>query len=198
VNVVLIPNIHMETPHYTITRLRHDELNLSGAAEPSYKMAVMPEAEAIYQTAGSRSGAPGRRGQVDCPAKKNPPKRQPLRSRLLPGHKVVSAASVNLASAIADEVKVAASATAKSGVPHAVNHARPIARKAARRAQRSLPNPSASRDLPSHGRRLKPRHRELQRLRQQPSKQAARSSANRAAAAVVVVAAAKIASNQRL
>ncbi len=51
VNVVLIPNIHMETPHYTITRLRHDELNLSGAAEPSYKMAVMPEAEAVYQTA---------------------------------------------------------------------------------------------------------------------------------------------------
>ena len=43
VNVVLIPNIHLETPHYTITRLRHDELNLSGAAEPSYKMATMPE-----------------------------------------------------------------------------------------------------------------------------------------------------------
>ncbi|MBV5324286.1 MAG: hypothetical protein J0626_02900, partial [Rhodospirillaceae bacterium] len=51
VSVVLIPNIHMETPNYTITRLRHDELNLSGAAEPSYKMAVMPEAEVIYQTA---------------------------------------------------------------------------------------------------------------------------------------------------
>ncbi|AAZ97517.1 ribonuclease E and G [Thiobacillus denitrificans ATCC 25259] len=51
VNVVLIPNIHMETPHYTITRLRHDELNVAGAAEPSYKMALVPETEAIYQTA---------------------------------------------------------------------------------------------------------------------------------------------------
>ncbi len=51
VNVVLIPNIHMETPHYTITRLRHDELNQTGAAEPSYKMVTMPEAEAVYQTA---------------------------------------------------------------------------------------------------------------------------------------------------
>ncbi|MHB1084211.1 MAG: Rne/Rng family ribonuclease [Thiobacillus sp.] len=49
VNVVLIPNIHMETPHYTITRLRHDELNLRDAAEPSYKMATMPEAESGYE-----------------------------------------------------------------------------------------------------------------------------------------------------
>ncbi|MBW8329721.1 MAG: ribonuclease E/G, partial [Thiobacillus sp.] len=58
VNVVLIPNIHMETPHYTIARLRHDELNLSGAAEPSYKMATLPETEAIYQTA--QESAPAR------------------------------------------------------------------------------------------------------------------------------------------
>jgi ribonuclease E len=58
VNVVLIPNVHMETPHYTITRLRHDELNLSGAAEPSYKMATLPEVEAVYQTA--QEAAPAR------------------------------------------------------------------------------------------------------------------------------------------
>ncbi len=45
VNVVLIPNIHMETPHYTITRLRHDELNQRDAAEPSYKLATVPESE---------------------------------------------------------------------------------------------------------------------------------------------------------
>jgi hypothetical protein len=37
---------------------RHDELNLSGAAEPSYKMAVMPEAETVYQTA--QEAAPAR------------------------------------------------------------------------------------------------------------------------------------------
>ena len=58
VNVVLIPNIHMETPHYTITRLRHDELNQRDASEPSYKMATLPEAEAVYQTA--QSAAPAR------------------------------------------------------------------------------------------------------------------------------------------
>jgi ribonuclease E len=49
VNVVLIPNIHMETPHYTMTRLRHDELNQRDVAEPSYKMATMPEPESGYQ-----------------------------------------------------------------------------------------------------------------------------------------------------
>ncbi len=58
VNVVLIPNIHMETPHYTITRLRHDELNQNGAAQPSYKMAVVPETDTVYQTA--QEAAPAR------------------------------------------------------------------------------------------------------------------------------------------
>uniref|UniRef100_UPI0025F6ECEE ribonuclease E/G n=1 Tax=Thiobacillus sp. TaxID=924 RepID=UPI0025F6ECEE len=58
VNVVLIPNIHMETPHYTITRLRHDELNQRDASEPSYKMATLPETEAVYQTA--QAAAPAR------------------------------------------------------------------------------------------------------------------------------------------
>lgn len=46
VSVMLIPNIHLETPNYNIARLRHDELNRSDAAEPSYKMATMPESEA--------------------------------------------------------------------------------------------------------------------------------------------------------
>ncbi|MBZ0069022.1 MAG: Rne/Rng family ribonuclease, partial [Thiobacillus sp.] len=58
VNVVMIPNIHMETPHYTITRLRHDELNQRDASEPSYKMAVVPESESVYQTA--QAAAPAR------------------------------------------------------------------------------------------------------------------------------------------
>ena len=45
VSVMLIPNIHLETPNYSIARLRHDELNRSDAAEPSYKMATMPESD---------------------------------------------------------------------------------------------------------------------------------------------------------
>ncbi len=58
VNVVLIPNIHMETPNYTITRLRHDELNQRDGAEPSYRMMAVPETESTYQTA--QAAAPAR------------------------------------------------------------------------------------------------------------------------------------------
>ena len=43
VNVVLIPNPHLETPNYTVARLRHDELNQSNVAPPSYEMANAPE-----------------------------------------------------------------------------------------------------------------------------------------------------------
>ena len=80
VNVVLIPNIHMETPHYTITRLRHDELNLGGAAEPSYKMAVVPEPESIYQTA--QEAAPAR--QVAAVKSIAPPQPVPAARPVVP------------------------------------------------------------------------------------------------------------------
>jgi len=77
---VLIPNVHMETPHYTIARLRHDELNLSGAAEPSYKMATLPEVEAIYQTA--QEAAPAR--QVAAVKSIAPPQPMPAARPVVP------------------------------------------------------------------------------------------------------------------
>ena len=45
VDTVLIPNIHLETPHYTVTRLRHDDVSLGGVTQPSYKMVEMPGEE---------------------------------------------------------------------------------------------------------------------------------------------------------
>ena len=46
VNVVLIPNIHLETPNYTVTRLRHDELNQMEPLPASYRLVEQPtEAE---------------------------------------------------------------------------------------------------------------------------------------------------------
>ena len=42
VNVILIPNIHLETPNYTITRRRHDDLNQEGALPASYNMVDVP------------------------------------------------------------------------------------------------------------------------------------------------------------
>ncbi|GAA5787362.1 Rne/Rng family ribonuclease [Chitiniphilus shinanonensis] len=45
VAVVLIPNIHLETPNYTVTRLRHDDLNQIEEVLPSYKMMEVPPEE---------------------------------------------------------------------------------------------------------------------------------------------------------
>jgi len=42
VNCLLIPNIHLETPHYSLTRLRHDELNHNDITVPSYTLSEIP------------------------------------------------------------------------------------------------------------------------------------------------------------
>ena len=36
VNVLLVPNRHLETPNYSIERLRHDDLNQSEPLPPSF------------------------------------------------------------------------------------------------------------------------------------------------------------------
>ncbi|MCC6472858.1 MAG: Rne/Rng family ribonuclease [Burkholderiales bacterium] len=46
VNVVIIPNVHLEPHNYRIQRLRHDDLNQEGALPPSYNLVEAPtEAE---------------------------------------------------------------------------------------------------------------------------------------------------------
>src|SRR5512144_1402903 len=49
VNVVLVPNIHLETPNYTVTRLRHDDLNNSEPLPASYDMVEKPAEEDLAQ-----------------------------------------------------------------------------------------------------------------------------------------------------
>ncbi len=44
VTVVLIPNMYLETPNYTVKRLKHDELNQSEPLPTSYRMVERPEA----------------------------------------------------------------------------------------------------------------------------------------------------------
>ncbi|MBC8006520.1 MAG: Rne/Rng family ribonuclease [Prolixibacteraceae bacterium] len=51
VTVLLIPNVSLETPNYTVTRLRHDELNQNDIVLPSYKMADTPAEAAATSTA---------------------------------------------------------------------------------------------------------------------------------------------------
>ena len=45
VTILLIPNVHLETPAHTITRLRHDDLNNEDERAPSYKMVDQPSEE---------------------------------------------------------------------------------------------------------------------------------------------------------
>ena len=49
VNILLIPNVHLETPQHSIARLRHDEVNLEDLHQPSYKMVDVPSDEASKQ-----------------------------------------------------------------------------------------------------------------------------------------------------
>ena len=43
VHVMLIPNIHLETPNYAVLRIRHDEANQLELAEASYQLVELPE-----------------------------------------------------------------------------------------------------------------------------------------------------------
>ena len=59
VNVVLIPNIHLETPNYTVTRLRHDELNQMEPLPASYRLVEQPS-EAEKPTEAAAESKPQR------------------------------------------------------------------------------------------------------------------------------------------
>ncbi|MGF6147002.1 Ribonuclease G [Kingella potus] len=51
VNVLLIPNIHLENPHYEISRIRTDDIE--EAAAPSYKQVAVPETDDTAKPFGS-------------------------------------------------------------------------------------------------------------------------------------------------
>jgi len=76
VSVVLIPNMHLETPNYTVTRLRHDELNQTGPLPASYQMVEVPT-EAEEQV----PGVPGEKPQRPEAAVKGVTPEQPIAPR---------------------------------------------------------------------------------------------------------------------
>jgi ribonuclease E len=76
VSVVLIPNMHLETPNYTVTRLRHDELNQTGPLPASYQMVEAPS-EADEQV----PGVPGEKPQRPEAAVKGVTPEQPIAPR---------------------------------------------------------------------------------------------------------------------
>jgi ribonuclease E len=80
VNILLIPNIHLETPHYTVNRLRHDELNEMDHVPASFEMVTEPdeekEAAAAAEPAKPRQEAAVKAIVPDQPAP-NVPERLP-------------------------------------------------------------------------------------------------------------------------
>lgn len=58
VNVVLIPNIHLENPHYEINRIRIDDVEEDG--EPSYKRVAKPEEDESAKPFGSEKAKAAR------------------------------------------------------------------------------------------------------------------------------------------
>ncbi len=58
VTILLIPNVNLETPAHTITRLRHDDLNNDDLREPSYKMVDQPIEESAKLASQQESGKP--------------------------------------------------------------------------------------------------------------------------------------------
>ncbi len=56
VNLVLIPNVHLETPQHTIVRLRHDQLNLEDVTLPSYEMVDRPTEESYTPPSAQTEG----------------------------------------------------------------------------------------------------------------------------------------------
>ena len=50
VNIVLVPNPHLETPHYKVQRLKHDELNQMEHVPTSYELVEPASAEDVART----------------------------------------------------------------------------------------------------------------------------------------------------
>jgi ribonuclease E len=64
VSILLIPNIHYETPQHTITRLRHDDLNQEDMQQPSYRMVEIPSDEEKLPSAQAEAKQPRQQAAI--------------------------------------------------------------------------------------------------------------------------------------
>jgi ribonuclease E len=58
VSVMLIPNVRLETPNYTVTRMRHDDLNKTEPLPASYNLVAAPEEEQKSEAKPAEAAAP--------------------------------------------------------------------------------------------------------------------------------------------
>jgi ribonuclease E len=64
VSLLLIPNVRLETPNYTVTRLRHDDLNKTEPLPASYNLVTLPEEEHKGDTRPADAAAPRQEAAV--------------------------------------------------------------------------------------------------------------------------------------
>jgi ribonuclease E len=57
VSVTLIPNMHLETPNYSVSRMRHDDLNNAEPLPPSYELVEAPTEEKTITETGQEAAA---------------------------------------------------------------------------------------------------------------------------------------------
>ena len=60
IQLIIVPNRHLETPHHEIIRLRHDQLNAEDVALASYQMVEMPEQESTRLPSDRSEAKPAR------------------------------------------------------------------------------------------------------------------------------------------
>jgi ribonuclease E len=58
VSIMLIPNVHLETPNYTVTRMRHDDLNKTEPLPASYNLVEAPAEEQRSEAGPVEAAAP--------------------------------------------------------------------------------------------------------------------------------------------
>ncbi len=64
VNVLLVPNRYLETPNYTVNRLRHDDLNQSEPLPASFDMVERPEEEDLVKLKKEEAREPRQEAMV--------------------------------------------------------------------------------------------------------------------------------------
>jgi len=102
VNVVLIPNVHLETPTYSITRLRHDDVKLS-EIQTSYQMvekpaqdialpSIAPEAKPVRQQAAVRGITPSQPAPIRAPKPQYEPEQPSILDKIFGWFKQIGGA----------------------------------------------------------------------------------------------------------
>jgi ribonuclease E len=103
VNIVMVPNVHLETPNYKIDRLRHDDLNQEGVLPPSYAMAEAPkEEDTVAAAEAARAPKPQAAVQTVTPEQPAPSRPAPVPEAVAPQ----AAASVTAAPSSPERTKI--------------------------------------------------------------------------------------------